>query len=230
MSDPLSKEATAFDIARAVMTGKAKAIDVVEAALSRIAAAGPTVNAFTDLLAELARKQAAEIDSGLHRDPLTGVPFAVKNLFDIEGPPTRAGSRINLDGPKARRDGALVRKLETAGAILLGGLNMGEYAYDFTGENAMQGWDPDDPACTDRRAEPALPDLLEGIDGLRITVTGDYFERGAEPEVLAAGASVAKALGALRACAGRRCTPSVGPSETRNRRLARTRRTLSPVG
>ena len=76
-----------------------------------------------------------------------GVPFAVKNLFDIEGLPTRAGSKINLDGPKATRDGALVRKLEAAGAILLGGLNMGEYAYDFTGENAHYGpsRNPHDP-------------------------------------------------------------------------------------
>ena len=139
MSDPLSKAATAADIARAVSYGKVKAAAVVEAALQRIAAAEPVVNAFTDIVAERARKRAAEIDAGLHRGPLAGVPFAVKNLFDIEGLPTRAGSKINIDGPKAARDGALVRKLEAAGAVLVGGLNMGEYAYDFTGENAHYG-------------------------------------------------------------------------------------------
>src|SRR3954469_24933073 len=112
MSDPLSKAATASEIARAVMSGKAKAGAVVEAALKRIAAAEPTVNAFTDLVANRAANRAAEIDAGRHLGPLMGVPFAVKNLFDIEGLPTRAGSKINLDGPKARRDGALVRKLE----------------------------------------------------------------------------------------------------------------------
>src|SRR3954471_7153301 len=129
------------------MSGKAKARDVVDAALERIAVAEPTVNAFTDLVAERARKRAAEIDAGRHLGPLMGVPFAVKNLFDIEGLPTRAGSRINLDGPKAARDGSLVRKLEGAGAILVGGLNMGEYAYDFTGENAHYGpsRNPHDP-------------------------------------------------------------------------------------
>ena len=108
---------------------------MVDATLKRIEAAEPTINAFTDIVAERARKRAAEIDAGQHRGPLLGVPFAVKNLFDIAGLPTRAGSKINIDGPKAARDGALVRKLEAAGAILVGGLNMGEYAYDFTGEN-----------------------------------------------------------------------------------------------
>src|SRR5258708_8572762 len=147
MTDALSKQATATDIAHAVMSGKAKASAVIEAALTRIETSEPTINAFTDVLAERARKRAAEIDAGLHRGPLVGVPFAVKNLFDIKGLPTRAGSKINLDGPIAARDGSLVRKLEAAGAILVGGLNMGEYAYDFTGENAHYGpsRNPHDP-------------------------------------------------------------------------------------
>ena len=139
MTDPLSKQATATDIARAVMAGKVKASAVIEATLARIEASEPTVNAFTDVLAGRARRRAAEIDAGVHRGPLAGVPFAVKNLFDIKSLPTRAGSKINVDGPKAGRDGSLIRKLEAAGAILVGGLNMGEYAYDFTGENAHYG-------------------------------------------------------------------------------------------
>ena len=291
MTDVLSKAATAAEIARAVLSGKAKASAVIEAALKRIEAAEPTVNAFTDVVAARARKRAAEIDAGRHVGPLMGVPFAVKNLFDIKGLPTRAGSKINVDGPIAARDGALVRKLEAAGAILVGGLNMGEYAYDFTGENAhygpsrnphdptrmtggssggsgaavaagevpialgsdtngsirvpsslcglfglkptygrlsragsfpfvdafdhlgplarsvgdlalsfdaMQGWDPDDPACTDRPSDLTLPALSEGIGGLRIAVAGDYFTRNAEPEALEAVATVAKALNATK--------------------------------
>jgi 1-carboxybiuret hydrolase len=289
MTDPLSKDATATDIAHAVMAGKVKASAVIEATLQRIEAAEPTINAFTDVIAFRARKRAAEIDRGAHRGPLVGVPFAVKNLFDIQGLPTRAGSRINADGPKAARDGALVRKLEAAGAILVGGLNMGEYAYDFTGENAhygpsrnprdttrmsggssggsgaavaagevplalgsdtngsirvpsslcglfglkptygrlsragsfpfvdafdhlgpiarsvadlaasfdaMQGWDPDDPVCTDRPADPTSMVLGEGIGGLRIGIAGDYFARGGMPEAFEAVATVAKALDA----------------------------------
>src|SRR3990167_9410766 len=140
MSDPLSKTATAAEIARAVSHDKVKAAAVIEAALGRIAAAEPTINAFTDVVADRARRRAVEVDAGKHhRGPLAGVPFAVKNLFDIEGLLTRAGSKINVDGPKAGRDAALVRRLEAAGAILVGGLNMGEYAYDFTGENAHYG-------------------------------------------------------------------------------------------
>ena len=109
MTDPLSKTATATEIAGAVMSGKVKAAAVIDATLKRIEAAEPAINAFTDVVAERARKRAAEIDAGAFHGPLMGVPFAVKNLFDIEGLPTRAGSKINVDGPKARRDGALVR-------------------------------------------------------------------------------------------------------------------------
>jgi aspartyl-tRNA(Asn)/glutamyl-tRNA(Gln) amidotransferase subunit A len=147
MSDPLSKAATAAEIARAVASGAVKAAAVIDAALKRIETAEPIVNAFTDIVADRAKKRAAEVDAGKAKGPLAGVPFAVKNLFDIEGLPTRAGSKINVDGPKARRDGALVRRLEEAGAILVGGLNMGEYAYDFTGENAHYGpsRNPHDP-------------------------------------------------------------------------------------
>jgi 1-carboxybiuret hydrolase len=75
------------------------------------------------------------------------VPFAVKNLFDIEGVVTLAGSKINADRASALRDAFLIRKLEDAGAVLVGALNMGEYAYDFTGENAHYGasLNPHDP-------------------------------------------------------------------------------------
>ena len=71
--------------------------------------------------------------------PLAGAPFAVKNLYDIEGLPTRAGSKINRDRAPAEADATLIPRLEAAGGVLVGALNMGEYAYDFTGENAHDG-------------------------------------------------------------------------------------------
>ena len=71
--------------------------------------------------------------------PLAGVPFAVKNLFDVKGMATVAGSKINRELPPASRDATLIERLEAAGAILVGALNMGEYAYDFTGENSHDG-------------------------------------------------------------------------------------------
>ena len=134
---------SASEIAAAIASGRTSARSIAEAALARIAALNPTVNAFTDVTAARALATADEVDrkraAGEVLGPLAGVPFAVKNLFDIEGLPTRAGSRINRERPPAGRDGALVRKLEEAGAVLLGGLNMGEYAYDFTGENVHDG-------------------------------------------------------------------------------------------
>jgi aspartyl-tRNA(Asn)/glutamyl-tRNA(Gln) amidotransferase subunit A len=127
----------------AVAAGTATATSVIEAALARIAAIDSRVNAFTDLLAARARATAAQIDGRCARGepvgPLAGVPFAVKNLVDIAGLPTRAGSKINRERAPATRDAALVRRLEAAGAILIGALNMGEYAYDFTGENIHDG-------------------------------------------------------------------------------------------
>ena len=199
------------------------------------------------------------------------MPFAVKNLFDVAGLPTLAGSKINRGRPPAERDSPLITRLEAAGAVLVGTLNMGEYAYDFTGENihygascnphatahmaggssggsgasvagglvplslgsdtngsirvpssfcglfglkptygrlsragsfpfvasldhlgplarstldlalaydAMQGYDPADPVCVDRAAEPVVPGLEHGINGLRVAVAGGYFKRG----------------------------------------------------
>ncbi len=77
--------------------------------------------------------------AGRNPGQLAGVPFAVKNLFDLAGLATRAGSKINRDDPPAGRDATLVERLEAAGAICVGALNMGEYAYDFTGENIHDG-------------------------------------------------------------------------------------------
>ncbi|SFV13641.1 aspartyl-tRNA(Asn)/glutamyl-tRNA(Gln) amidotransferase subunit A [Methylobacterium sp. 174MFSha1.1] len=139
----MSAPDNAAAIAAAVAAGRLTATAAVEAALARIAALDPGVNAFTDVTAERARARAAALDAhitaGKAPGPLAGVPFAVKNLFDVEGLATRAGSKINRERAPAARDGALVRRLEAAGAVLVGALNMGEYAYDFTGENAHDG-------------------------------------------------------------------------------------------
>ncbi len=142
---------TAAGIAAAVRDGRSTARAETDAALARIAAGDGVVNAFTDLAAERARAAADALDArharGERLGPLAGVPFAVKNLFDVAGLPTRAGSRINRERPSATRDAFLVRRLEAAGAVLVGALNMGEYAYDFTGENCHDGpsRNPHDP-------------------------------------------------------------------------------------
>jgi len=131
--------ASATEIAAAVTAGRVSATAVVEDALARITARDPVLNSFTDVLAERARARAAEVDAGKTKGPLAGVPFAVKNLFDVKGLPTRAGSKINRELGASAHDQPLIERLEAAGAVLVGALNMGEYAYDFTGENVHDG-------------------------------------------------------------------------------------------
>ena len=136
-------ELTAAEIAKAVAGGRMSALDVTEAALARIIQHNVLLNAFTDITGRRARAKALAIDAdiaaGKPVGPLAGVPFAVKNLFDIARLPTRAGSKINRNSPPAKRDATLIERMEAAGAVLVGALNMGEYAYDFTGENVHDG-------------------------------------------------------------------------------------------
>jgi 1-carboxybiuret hydrolase len=143
--------ATAADIAAAVASGRTSAHSIVEATFARIRERDPILNSFTAVTEQRALIRAQMIDDARARGEalgsLAGVPFAVKNLFDIAGLPTLAGSKINRDLPPATRDATLIERLEAAGAILVGALNMGEYAYDFTGENVHDGasHNPHDP-------------------------------------------------------------------------------------
>ena len=134
---------SAAGIAAQVARGTTTATRVTEAALALIERRNGVLNAFTAVTADRARAWAAAIDAGIARGvppgTLVGVPFAVKNLFDVEGLTTLAGSKINRERPAATADATLVRRMEAAGAVLVGTVNMGEYAYDFTGENAHDG-------------------------------------------------------------------------------------------
>jgi AtzE family amidohydrolase len=268
---------------------------VVAAALARIAEYNQTLNCFTTVLPEQALADAEAIDAaiaaGKDPGPLAGVPFAVKDLFDIAGVTTLAGAKINAEKPPATQDATLVTALRQAGAVLVGALNMDEYAYGFVTENShygttrnphaldrvaggssggsaaavaaglvpltlgsdtngsirvpssfcgifglkptygrlsragaalfcgsfdhvgpfarsvrdlalafdlMQGSDPADPVCTDRPLEACLPQLSQGVDGIRIAIADGYFAKNAVPEVLAAVEQVAKALNVTR--------------------------------
>jgi amidase/aspartyl-tRNA(Asn)/glutamyl-tRNA(Gln) amidotransferase subunit A len=123
------------------------AVEAIRACLDRIAHVNPRVNAFTAVLADRALSRAGAIDAARAAGkapvgPLEGVPFAVKNLFDVAGLVTLAGSRIERERPGARpasADATAITRLEAAGAILVGALNMDEYAYGFTTENAHYG-------------------------------------------------------------------------------------------
>jgi AtzE family amidohydrolase len=133
----------AVEIAAAIGAGRVSARAVTDAALDRIAAGNQRLNAFTAVTAERARKAAAAIDAKRTRGealgPLAGVPYAVKNLFDIAGVTTLAGAKIEAGKAPAAADAAAVRRLDAAGAVLVGAVNMDEYAYGFTTENAHYG-------------------------------------------------------------------------------------------
>jgi AtzE family amidohydrolase len=148
----LRSDANALTIAAAVRSGAVSAVEVAEAALARIAARDPALNSFTTITEARALADARAIDAAVARGddpgPLAGAPFAVKNLFDIARHVTIAGSRIDRERPPATADATIIRRLAGAGAILVGALNMDEYAYGFTTENTHYGpsHNPHDPA------------------------------------------------------------------------------------
>lgn len=279
-------------IATAIRQGGTTAQAVVENTLSDIDNRDRTLNCFTFTTPERAWQRAqaldAAIQSGQAVGPLAGVPFAVKNLFDVAGEVTLAGSKINRNYPPANQDATAIARLEAAGAILVGTLNMDEYAYGFVTVNhhygltpnphapqrvaggssggsaaavaanlvpltlgsdtngsirvpaglcgvyglkptygrlsragtfpfaasfdhigpfarsvrdiavsfdALQGPDPRDPVCTELSFTATAPNLDRGIDAFSIALLGGDFERGMQPDVAAALASVITALG-----------------------------------
>ncbi|PSR14376.1 Asp-tRNA(Asn)/Glu-tRNA(Gln) amidotransferase GatCAB subunit A, partial [filamentous cyanobacterium CCP3] len=139
MTQPLD----ALTLAAAIKAGKLSASTVVDAALADIATHNPALNCFTAVTAERARSQAQAIDhaiaAGQDPGPLAGVPFAVKNLFDIHSVTTIAGAKLNQSNPPAVQDATAIARLQQAGAVLVGALNMDEYAYGFVTINAHYG-------------------------------------------------------------------------------------------
>lgn len=133
----------ALDLARAIAKGTISASEAVTAALARVDALNPALNVFTAVTRERALAEAAAVDARRGRGdalpPLAGVPYCVKNLFDVQGLTTLAGSKINRDRPPAAADAVLVERMRAAGAVLLGAVNMDEYAYGFTTENSHYG-------------------------------------------------------------------------------------------
>ncbi|MCP2517095.1 AtzE family amidohydrolase [Achromobacter mucicolens] len=133
----------AHDIARQVRSGERSAVAVLDATLARVRERDPRYNCFTALTESRARQEALAIDARRARGdtlpPLAGVPYAVKNLFDVADEVTLAGGRVNASNAPASRDAMLVARMREAGAVLIGALNMDEHAYGFTTENTHYG-------------------------------------------------------------------------------------------
>jgi len=143
---------SALDIARRVRSGVGSAVSVLAETRARIETCDPAFNCFTATTFERAQREAAAIDARRARGEtlpsLAGVPYAVKNLFDIAGVTTLAGAKVNAENPAAAADAQLVVQMQAAGAILVGALNMDEHAYGFTCENTHYGAtrNPHDPS------------------------------------------------------------------------------------
>ncbi|RMX04819.1 AtzE family amidohydrolase [Corticibacter populi] len=290
----MSIPAGSLECLAAVASADLAANDWLAQCQSGIEATHPAVNAYTLQTSARAQREAEAIDAmrraGRALPPLAGLPYAVKNLFDIEGEVTLAGSKIRRHAAAARSDAVLVERLRSAGAVLTGALNMDEFAYGFTTENshygptrnphdltriaggssggsgaavaaglvpvalgsdtngsirvpaslcgvwglkptfgrlsrrgaypfvhnldhvgpladsaqllalvydALQGPDPQDPACLATTVQPVGAALGQGLDGLRVGVLGGYFEDNAYDSARQAVAMVAERLGAL---------------------------------
>ncbi|WP_312210566.1 AtzE family amidohydrolase [Pseudescherichia sp.] len=131
------------DIQQALTSGTVSAREIACQTLDDIARVNPHINAWTAVTDARMLEEAERIDTlrrqGQPLPPLAGIPYAVKNLFDVAGHATLAGAQLFSDRPAAARDGFAVRQLNRAGGLLSGMLNMDAYAYGFTTENSHYG-------------------------------------------------------------------------------------------
>ena len=141
----------AGDLSKLVQSKEISPVEIIEAHLTRIDATEPVLNSFITLLADQARKAARQaekdIQAGRYKGPLHGIPVALKDLYNTGGVRTTSGSRI-FDTFIPTEDCTVAAKFHQAGAILLGKLNMHQFAYGPTGENPDYGhmhnpWNPD---------------------------------------------------------------------------------------
>lgn len=134
---------TAIEQADAVRRGERTPVDLVERALQRLAEVEPSLAAFVEVAADRALAEAAvltaEAAAGRFRGPLHGVPVAVKDLFDVAGEVTTAGSRVPPTGRPAAADAAAVARLRNAGAVVLGRTRTHEYAWGLTTQHEALG-------------------------------------------------------------------------------------------
>lgn len=126
-------------------------VEVTERALARIDALNPTLNAFITITAESAlvsaRRAEAELQDGVDRGLLHGIPVALKDLVDTAGVRTTCGSRILADHVP-EQDAPIVAHLHRGGAVMVGKTNLLEFAYGIVHPDFGPTWNPYDPSRT----------------------------------------------------------------------------------
>lgn len=134
---------TITTLAPRIASGELRAERLTEDALATIARLQPSLNAFITVTGDAAladaRKADREIAAGQYRGPLHGIPISLKDLIDVAGIPTTAGSKVR-EGRLAITDAPIVRHLKQAGAVLVGKTNLHEFAFGTTSEDS--GWGP----------------------------------------------------------------------------------------
>jgi aspartyl-tRNA(Asn)/glutamyl-tRNA(Gln) amidotransferase subunit A len=144
MAAPLTGGPTVLGLAADLAAGRTTSRALVDEALARIAdPAGEGARTFTRVYADQARA-AAEAQDRLRRagyvaSPLAGLPVSIKDLFDVAGEVTLAGSTALDDRPPATDDAPIVARLKAAGAVIVGKTNMTEFAFSGVGINPHHG-------------------------------------------------------------------------------------------
>lgn len=131
--------------ARDLREGRTTSRALTEAALEAVAA---DPRAFTQVRAEAALAEAEAADRGERPGPLSGLPVSIKDLFDLEGFRSEAGTPVLADAPPAAHDGPVAARLKQAGAVIVGKTQMSAFAFTAIGLNAYgaQPPNPYDPA------------------------------------------------------------------------------------
>jgi aspartyl-tRNA(Asn)/glutamyl-tRNA(Gln) amidotransferase subunit A len=142
MTAPPLHYQTISELAALIRKGEITAVELSEHFISRADRLEDTLNAYRLRCTERALDQARIVDKALatgeDHGPLQGIPYAVKDLFDVKGLPTTAGARI-FEQHKAKKDAAAVRRLDQAGMILLGKTNTVQFAFSGVGINHDHG-------------------------------------------------------------------------------------------
>jgi aspartyl-tRNA(Asn)/glutamyl-tRNA(Gln) amidotransferase subunit A len=117
---------------------KLSSLELTEACLARIGAVDQTLNAFITVMAEAARMAARQAMQARYRGPLHGIPVGLKDIFDVDGVRTTAASPILADNV-ATADSSVTRRLKEAGAVIIGKLNLHQFAFGATGRSSHFG-------------------------------------------------------------------------------------------